>query len=114
MIQVILDFAIIYIIFRIRERKSDIDEFFINSFCFAIYAVPRIALFLITLIISVLTLPMWIVLPFYLLFFICPMMILKSIGGFSWKRSISYGAVVLSVVIIDEIIIYLVFQSISA
>ena len=114
MIQVVIDFIIIYGIFRFRERNSDHDEFFINSFSFAIYGLPRVIDFLIRLAVNFIQLPQWILFLSFSLFFILPVVLLKSVGGFSLKRSISYGVIVIGVVFVNELLIALLFQSISA
>lgn len=114
MIQIILDFLIIYAIFRFRERKSDYDEFFINSFCFAIYGLPRLIDILVRAGISYLSLPYWLLIISYSLFFIIPTILLKYVGEFAWKRAISYGAIVLGVVVINEIVLLIIVKSLTA
>ncbi len=112
MLQALIEFAIIYIVFRVVERKK--DDTIITSYAFVIYVLPKVLELVIVLEISKLNLPqIFLVIPI-IGYITIPALVLKKFMDFSWKRSVSYGVFVLATAKITSLIMVFLIGNIQS
>lgn len=112
MFQALIEFAIIYIVFRIVEKKE--DDIIINSYAFVIYVLPKVLELVTVLEINELNRSQnFMVIPI-IGYLAIPALILKKFMHFSWKRAIAYGIFVLATVKIIGIVMVLLMGNIQS
>lgn len=112
MIKILLDVVIIAAIILLAEKQNKNATLDFGGVA-SLVIVPALLVFLVSLVIMFLGLPIVYTYVGYLLYFIVPFAMLKKSFNYSLQRSIAYASIFLGTVLLTEAVLYFLAVQVS-